>query len=49
MEIPVAVPVYNEKLYETIVEVPYEKLRENIIYKDVVIDCDEKDLHLYSG
>lgn len=44
IEIPVPINRYIEKPYEKIIEVPVESIKENIIWKDTIVDCDEKDM-----
>lgn len=44
---PVEVPRYVEKKVERIVKKPYEVIKENIIYKDKIIDIDEGELQNY--
>lgn len=47
IEVPVENKVYVDKEYEKIVERPYEVLRENIIWRENVIDVDERDVSRY--
>ena len=39
--------IYVDKEYERIVEVPYDVIRENVIFQENVIDIDERDLGNY--
>jgi hypothetical protein len=45
----VPVKKYLERPYEKRVEVPVEHIRENIIYKDKIIDCEESELFNFYG
>ena len=47
IERPVEQTRYVEKPYERVVERPYEVVKENLIYRDKIIDIDERDLHRY--
>lgn len=47
IEKPIQIQKYVERPYERIVQAPYEVLRENLIYKDRVIDVDEREVSRY--
>ena len=49
IEIPVEVKKYVERPYEKIVQRPYDVFKENIIWKDKIIDIDERDISNYKN
>ena len=36
-----------DKPYETIVEKPYEVIRENVVWNEKIVDVDERDIGRY--
>ena len=47
VEVPVENKVYVDKPYEKIVEVPYEVVREDVQFRERILDVDEKDVGRY--
>jgi len=44
IEVPVENKIYVEREYETLIEKPYDVIRENIINKDRIIDVNESQI-----
>ena len=49
MEVPVEIKVYVDVEVEKIVEVPYEVIKENIIWNEKTIDIHESKIGDYPG
>jgi len=44
IEVPVENKIYVEREYETLIEKPYDVIRENIINKERIIDVNESQI-----